>query len=193
MGDGRENLRTDRRQLALQKPMSRRGLLQSTATLLATTAASGPVTAVTQPAPMKRDPGQATPASKFTIVASDEDAIAETVTGKVRGYIRDGIYTYKGIPYGETTEGSGRFQPPQKAKPWTGVRSSMQYGRVCPQGPRGSWNEDEESWLFCYDDGVQGEDCLRVNIWTPEINDHQKRPVMVWLHGGGFVSRPADN
>ena len=64
----------------------------------------------------------------------------------------------------------------------------MQYGRVCPQGPRGTWNDDEESWLFFYDDGVQGEDCLRVNIWTPGINDNKKRPVMVWLHGGGFVS-----
>jgi para-nitrobenzyl esterase len=121
-------------------------------------------------------------------VASDRYAIAETACGKVRGYISNGIFTYKGIPYGDSTAGSGRFQPPQKAKPWTGVRSSMQYGRVCPQGPRGSWNEDEESWLFCYDDGVQGEDCLRVNIWTPGINGHQKRPVMVWLHGGGFVS-----
>jgi len=64
----------------------------------------------------------------------------------------------------------------------------MQYGRVCPQGPRGSWNADEESWLFLYDDGVQGEDCLRVNIWTPGLDGHQKRPVMIWLHGGGFVS-----
>ena len=129
-----------------------------------------------------------TPAGKFTIVASDEDAITETTTGKVRGYIRNGIFTYKGIPYGDTTAGSGRFQAPQKAKTWTGVRSSMQYGRVCPQGPRGTWNYDEESWLFCYDDGVQGEDCLRINIWTPGINDRKKRPVMVWLHGGGFVS-----
>ena len=188
MSDGRENLRTDRQQLALQKPMSRRGLLRSAAGLLGTTAASGLVTAIAQAAPTQKDTGQPTPASKFTIVASDEDAIAETATGKVRGYIRDGVYTYKGIPYGETTEGSGRFQPPQKAKPWTGVRSSMQYGRVCPQGPRGTWNYDEESWLFCYDDGVQGEDCLRVNLWTPGIKDNKKRPVLVWLHGGGFVS-----
>ena len=57
-----------------------------------------------------------------------------------------------------------------------------------PQGPRGSWNADEESWLFLYDDGVQGEDCLRVNIWAPALDGHQKRPVMIWLHGGGFVS-----
>jgi para-nitrobenzyl esterase len=168
--------------------MSRRDLLRSTAGLLGTTAASGLATPVAQAAPVKRDAGQPTPASKFTIVASDEDAIAETATGKVRGYIRDGIYTYKGIPYGETTEGSGRFRPPQKAKPWTGVRSSMQYGRVCPQGPRNAWNNDEEAWLFSWEDGFPGEDCLRVNIWTPGIKDNNKRPVMVWLHGGGFVS-----
>ena len=188
MSDGRENLRTDQQQLALQKPMNRRGLLQSAAALLGTTAVSSLGTAVAQAAHTKADAGQPTPAGKSTIVASDEDAIAETVTGKIRGYIRNGIFTYKGIPYGDTTAGSGRFQPPQKASPWTGVRSSMQYGRVCPQGPRASWNNDEEAWLFSYDDGVPGEDCLRVNIWTPGINDHKKRPVMVWLHGGGFVS-----
>src|SRR6202158_1085865 len=186
MSDEPENLRTDRQQSALQKPISRRGLLQSAAAVLGTTAASG-LTAVAQTVP-KSDAAQPTPAGKFTIVASDEAAIAESATGKVRGYIRDGIYTYKGIPYADTTAGSIRFQPAQKAKPWTGVRSSMQYGRVCPQGPRGTWNYDEESWLFCYDDGVQGEDCLRVNLWTPGINDLQKRPVMVWLHGRGFVS-----
>jgi para-nitrobenzyl esterase len=188
MSNGRQNLRTDRAQLAIQKPINRRGLLQRAAALLGTTAASGLETAPAQVAPAKQDVIRPAPAGKPTIVASDENAIAETTTGKVRGYTSNGIYTYKGIPYGETTEGSGRFQPPQKAKPWTGVRSSMQYGRVCPQGPRGTWNYDEESWLFCYDDGVQGEDCLRVNIWTPGMNDHQKRPVMVWLHGGGFVS-----
>ena len=186
MSDGSQSVRTDQQQLASGKPIKRRDLLQGAVALLGTAAASGLGTA--RAAPTQGDAGQATSAGKSTIVASDQSAIAETACGKVRGYISNGIFTYKGIPYGDSTEGSGRFQPPQKAKPWSGVRSSMQYGRVCPQGPRGSWNEDEESWLFCYDDGVQGEDCLRVNIWTPGINDHQKRPVMVWLHGGGFVS-----
>jgi para-nitrobenzyl esterase len=168
--------------------MSRRGLLQSAAALLGTTAASGMVTPEAQDTRNKGEAGQHAATDKSPIVASAEVAIADTTTGKVRGYIRNGIYTYKGIPYGDTTAESGRFQPPQKAKPWIGVRSSMQYGRVCPQGPRGSWNADEESWLFLYDDGVQGEDCLRVNIWTPGLDGHQKRPVMIWLHGGGFVS-----
>jgi para-nitrobenzyl esterase len=189
-----DNPGTDREETVLQKsklqePINRRGMLQSTAALLGTAVVSGPlVTAIAQAATRKGEVNQSKPNHKSAVIASDETAIAETATGKVRGYIRDGIFTYKGIPYGETTTGSGRFQPPREAKPWTGVRSSMQYGRVCPQGPRGTWDEDEESWLFCYDDGVQGENCLRVNIWTPAINDHKKRPVMVWLHGGGFVS-----
>jgi para-nitrobenzyl esterase len=140
MSDRPENLRTDQQELVLQKPVNRRDLLQSAAVLLATTAASGLTTDVARAAVTEGDAGQSTSAGKSTIVASDEDAIAETACGKVRGYIRNGIFTYKGIPYGDNPAASGRFQPPQKAKPWTGVRSSMQYGRVCPQGPRGSWN-----------------------------------------------------
>jgi len=69
--------------------------------------------------------------------------------------------------------------------PWTGIRSSMYYGQVCPQGPRAGWKNDEESFMFEWDDGQAGEDCLRANIWTPGA-DSRKRPVMVWLHGGGF-------
>jgi para-nitrobenzyl esterase len=62
----------------------------------------------------------------------------------------------------------------------------MQYGQVSPQVARTGWANDEEAWLFSWDDGIPGEDCLRVNVWTPGINDNKKRPVMVWLHGGGF-------
>ncbi len=122
------------------------------------------------------------------IVASDKRAIVETSAGKVRGYTRNGIYTFKGIPYGATTEGNARFMPPTKPAPWAGLRSSLQYEHVAPQGPRAGWANDEEAWMFSWDDGIQGEDCLRVNIWTPSINDNKKRPVMVWLHGGGFVA-----
>jgi para-nitrobenzyl esterase len=119
------------------------------------------------------------------VAASDSNAIAETTSGKVRGYTRNGIQTFKGIPYGADTGGVARFLPPSKPKPWTGVRSSMQYGQVCPQGPRDGWKVDEVAWLFSWDDGQPGEDCLRANIWTPAL-DGKKRPVMVWLHGGGF-------
>jgi para-nitrobenzyl esterase len=61
----------------------------------------------------------------------------------------------------------------------------MYYGQVSPQGARAGWKNDEESFMFEWDDGQFGEDCLRVNVWTPGA-DNRKRPVMVWLHGGGF-------
>jgi para-nitrobenzyl esterase len=170
-----------------KKSVSRRSILRGAAVLLGSSAVP---TLHTRVLPAIREngiAGQTKKAAQPVVIASDKVAIVETVAGKVRGYIREGIFAYKGIPYGEVTA-QGRFQPARKREPWTGVRSSMQYGRVCPRGPRGTWDEDEESWLFCYDDGVQGEDCLRLNIWTPGINDDRKRPVMVWLHGGGFVS-----
>jgi para-nitrobenzyl esterase len=62
----------------------------------------------------------------------------------------------------------------------------MQYGFVSPQEPRAGWANDEVAWMFDWDDGRFGEDCLRVNIWRPDVNDSKKRPVMVWLYGGGF-------
>ena len=121
-----------------------------------------------------------------SIVASNENAIIETTAGKVRGFTRNGISTFKGIPYAGTTEGKARFQPPAKVTPWTGVLSSMQYGFVSPQEPRAGWANDEGAFVFDWDDGRPGEDCLRVNLWTPGVSDKKKRPVMVWLHGGGF-------
>ena len=120
------------------------------------------------------------------IIASDSNAIVETTAGKVRGFTRNGINTFLGIPYAGTTEGKVRYQAPTKVMPWTGLRSSMQYGFVSPQEPRLGWGNDEVAWMFDWDDGRPGEDCLRVNIWTPGVNDNRKRPVMVWLHGGGF-------
>jgi para-nitrobenzyl esterase len=129
--------------------------------------------------------GAEQPSGKALLIANDENAIVETTAGKIRGYTRNGILTFKGIPYAGSTEGQARFVAPVKATPWTGVRSSMQYGHDCPQTPRAGWANDEEAWLFSWDDGIPGEDCLRVNIWTP-AKDSKKRPVMVWLHGGGF-------
>ena len=128
------------------------------------------------------------PTTADTVAASDTEPIVEIASGKVRGYVRKGIFTFKGIPYADTTAGANRFMPPQKAKPWTDVRSSMQFGNVCPQPPRAGWADDEVAWMFSWDDGVPGEDCLRVNLWTPAINDGKKRPVMVWLHGGGYTA-----
>ena len=120
-------------------------------------------------------------------LASDRNAIVETTAGKVRGFTRNGIHTFKGIPYGANTAERSRFLPPRKPEQWTGIRSSMYYGPTCPQAPRTGWLNDENAFLFQWDDGQPGEDCLRVNLWTPG-NDNRKRPVMVWLHGGGWAA-----
>ena len=116
------------------------------------------------------------------IIASDNDAVVKTESGKVAGYIEDGTYIYKGIPYAKAE----RFMPPQKPDKWEGIRSSRAYGPTCPQGKRMGWYSDIQAFAFDWDDGYPNEDCLRVNIWTPGINDGEKRPVMVWLHGGGY-------
>jgi para-nitrobenzyl esterase len=126
--------------------------------------------------------------SAAPLIAGDGAAVAVTRTGRVAGYIRNGIFTFKGIPYADNCAGPNRFMPPLKAKSWEGVRSSRQYGYVAPQGPRAGWANDEEAFMFAWDDGVQSEDCLRVNVWTPAVGDGKKRPVMVWLHGGGYTA-----
>ena len=116
------------------------------------------------------------------ITASSATAIAETESGKVAGYVENGIYIYKGIPYAKAE----RFMPPVAADKWEGVRSSRAYGPTCPQGKRMGWYSDEQAFAFNWDDGYPDENCLRVNIWTPGLKDGKKRPVMVWLHGGGY-------
>ncbi len=84
--------------------------------------------------------------------------------------------------------GAARFARPSKPAPWAGVRSALYYGPTCPQGARTGWKNDEEAFVFEWDDGQPGEDCLRVNVWTPGLNDNKKRPVLVWIHGGQFLA-----
>ena len=115
------------------------------------------------------------------ILASSSVAVAQTANGKVSGYIQDGVTIFKGIPYAK----ANRFEAPVQADSWEGIRSCRQYGPVSPQGARSGWANDEIAFAFNWNDGVQGEDCLRLNVWTPAL-DSRKRPVMVWLHGGGY-------
>lgn len=112
--------------------------------------------------------------------------VAETNTesGKVRGYIHNGIFTYKGIPYAQAE----RFMAPTKPTPWEGVRSSATYGPVAPLLTPTITVQDESEFVFDHDWGYPNEDCLRVNVWTPSITDGKKRPVLFWIHGGGFTS-----
>ncbi len=120
------------------------------------------------------------------IVAGAHEAITETTSGKVAGYIDRGVFVFKGIPYGADTSGAGRFKRPGLPKPWSGTRSCRAFGPQSPYPPRAIWDNDEEGFLFQWDFGRNSEDCLRLNIWTPAM-DGKKRPVMFWIHGGGFA------
>ena len=124
--------------------------------------------------------------SAGNIAIGGETAIVETKYGKVAGYVDRGVMVFKGIPYGASTAGAGRFKAPQPPKPWVGVRSSRHFGPEAPQAYRSIWENDEEGFLFEWDYGFQSEDCLRLNIWTPST-EGKGRPVLVYLHGGGYA------
>jgi len=127
-------------------------------------------------------PLTATCQNDLPIIAGKNIAVIQTEYGAVRGYIHNGIYTFKGIPYGKAE----RFMPVEKPASWKGVRSSMTYGPVCPIKAEPGFS-DEFAFPFQRDFGYSDENCLNLNIWTKASGD-QKKPVMVWLHGGGFSS-----
>jgi len=118
-------------------------------------------------------------------LSTPPEAIVETRTGKVRGAVRDGVLVFKGIPYAKDTGGAQRFLPAQPMAAWTGVRTALTYGPCCPQVVRGGWRSDESAFIYDWDDGYPGEDCLRLNVWSGGVTG-KARPVMFWIHGGGY-------
>lgn len=135
----------------------------------------------TTPLGKKQDDGQ-------ILFIGDNIALADTQYGKVKGYILRDIRYFLGIPYGADTSGPNRFMPPQKPKPWQDVFPAVWWGNSAPQNMDKRYANLYQS--FCdhwnYDD--VSEDCLRLNVFTPAVNDGKKRPVLVWLHGGGFTN-----
>ena len=120
-------------------------------------------------------------------LTTGEDSIASTLYGKVQGYNDDGILTFKGIPYAKAE----RFMPPVKPDAFDGVMKCQVYGPKAMQNQNVKWNTPTD-----YDFGFQfkieflSEDCQVLNVWTPAL-DGKKRPVFVWIHGGGYANGSA--
>jgi len=107
----------------------------------------------------------------------------KTTGGALRGYVDNGVHVFKGVPYAASTAGANRFMPPQKRPAWTDVRDATKWGQRPPQILGG----EPAEMLPTDPREALGEDCLVMNIWTPNPSSG-RRPVMVWLHGGGFAS-----
>jgi len=109
------------------------------------------------------------------------DGVVEVRAGRIRGVRRHDVWSFSGVPYAASTAGGARWRPPSEPVPWAGVRPCDRFAPIAPQSPglveMSLGGEPDE----------QSEDCLSLNIWTPGI-DAGRRPVMVWVHGGSFVS-----
>ena len=111
-----------------------------------------------------------------------------TRSGRIRGVVVDNdIQAFYGVPYGASTGGANRFMPPKAPESWTGVRETINVGFRSPQPLPGPISEIHA----LHRANPLGEDCLHVNVFTPAL-DNGERPVMVWLHGGGFWSGSGD-
>lgn len=101
--------------------------------------------------------------------------------GWVRGHAVDGVWAFLGVPYARPPVGPLRWRPPQRPDPWSGVRDASHPGPLAPQSPSSA------AAALPGDPAEQSEDCLHLSIWTP-APDASGRPVLVWVHGGGFTS-----
>jgi para-nitrobenzyl esterase len=110
--------------------------------------------------------------------------VVETSAGKIRGLRIDKVIAFKGIPYGGSTAGDARFMPPGKPTPWPGVRECTLVGERAPQGGQDIMFQTFPELQRAE---PEGEDCLRLNVWTNAVGAG-KRPVMVWFHGGGYAT-----
>lgn len=109
------------------------------------------------------------------------DGVVEVRGGRLRGVARNGVWSFSGVPYAGSTAGPRRWRPPVAPDPWVGIKECDRFGPIAPQSP------PLPGLSVAGEPDEHAEDCLSLNVWTPAI-DGGHRPVMVWIHGGGFTS-----
>ena len=110
---------------------------------------------------------------------------AKTTGGSVRGLLKDGVQQFWSVPYGAPTSGANRFMPPKKPAAWSGVKDVFEITFGAPLAPGAE--EPSPVVTALNRKTPESEDCLSVNVFTPGL-DNRARPVMVWMHGGGFTA-----
>ncbi len=171
----------------LMNPLNRRTVLRSAGAAVAAAAAGRDLFAL---------------AAQLTSqeVAANSAPIAKTRYGSVSGTLEDGIRVFRGVPYGADTA-PVRFQAPLPPAPWTGVKVCDSFTTRAPQltvlrgleaigsapslGSAGAATAGAPPRI-APEIGVQSEDCLHLNVFTPGLRDHRKRPVLVYFHGGAY-------
>lgn len=118
----------------------------------------------------------------------DNIALADTTYGKVRGFIHKNIFNFLGIPYGADTSGKNRFMPAQKPQTWNDIYPAVYWPNAAPQNLENFYARKYLAFTDYWHYDAVSENCLGINLWTPGYNDQKKRPVLLWIHGGGFTS-----
>jgi para-nitrobenzyl esterase len=116
------------------------------------------------------------------------EPVVETTAGQVRGYLREGVYGFRGIPYGASTTGPNRWKAPTPPVPWSGVRDALEFGPWAAQPDLPAPADSP----FVFKSAPKSEDCLVINVWTSGLQGSTPKPVIVSLHGGAFTLGSGD-
>ncbi|MDH4125213.1 MAG: carboxylesterase family protein [Gammaproteobacteria bacterium] len=130
-------------------------------------------------APATSPTGGAASASGYDAV---HPPIVEVAGGKLRGFMNNGTFAFLGIQYAT----AARFEAPQPVPAWDGVKDAQAYGAICPIPEQTAVGTDEFVWPHRY--WIQNENCQFLNLWTQQLDAAAKKPIMVFLHGGGFTN-----